>query len=374
MMYVIIAATTVITAFVAAVAFPFFLKWLAEENILVTTVKEGTVKAIMRGKNFERFLMSFEGYHLNDPFAWWYGPSKREWEVLSHDRKDGKWYDNRPWLLKKLGLYWVGWPWVNSVYVYMFEWNETYLDKDGKTRVISRMEATDFIYVADFTYAMVTEDGETKDRITIDVLTLVTVAIRNPYRALFSGVDWMRRVGAAINRYARTFIGERDLQDLIQKQHSTEYSGPLIRLTETLPDDAEEAPEKGLEGRYGVLIRTADFQTLEPTGTEKMKQEYKEAMAKLYIAEQNAKAIKVEGQAKADVIAMVGKKEAASLEKRLVVIDAHESTGPMLAQLDAMQEAAKGPGNTLIWANDPFVAVGAKLLGKSKIPEKGEKS
>ncbi len=372
MVYAIVAV--VILLFVAGIAFPFFLKWLAEENILVTTVKEGTVKGVMRGKSFERFIMSFEGYHLNDPHAPWYDPDTREWEVLPHGREDDRRYDHRRWILKSLGLYWVGWPWVNQVYVYMFEWNETYLDKDGKTRVISRSEATDFMYVADFTYAMVTEAAETKDRIPTDDLTLVTVAIRNPYRALFSGEDWMRRVSAAINRHVRTFIGENDLQFLINMKDptrdSTDFSKPIIELTKKLPDDTE--PGQGLEGRYGVLIRTADLQTVEPAGTAEMKKEYQEAMLKFYVAEQNAKATEVEGQAKANVIEMVGVKEAAALEKRLAVIDAHESTGPMLAQLDAMQETSKGPGNTLIWANDPFIAVGAKLLGKNKTVEKGD--
>ncbi|MBI5793788.1 hypothetical protein HZA87_01735 [Candidatus Uhrbacteria bacterium] len=44
-----------------------FMKWLSKESVLFTTVREGTVKAIMRGKSFERFVMSFASYHLNDP-------------------------------------------------------------------------------------------------------------------------------------------------------------------------------------------------------------------------------------------------------------------------------------------------------------------
>lgn len=370
MFYLIAVAVLAVLIVVAVVFFPFFLKWLAQENILFTTVQEGTVKAIMRGRSFERFIMSFAGYHLNDSMKTWYKPEHAKWEVLYHGKNNGNrfadesddYYDDRPWLLKHLGLYWVGWPWANSVYVYAFEWNETYTDEEGKEQVLPRAEATDFIYVNDFTYAIVTEGAETKDRLPTDEHTLVTVAIRNPYRALFSGEDWMRRITAAINRHVRNFVGDKDFQNLIssKKENWTDFSKPIIELSNKLPDDLDENKKPwGLQGRYGVEIRTADLQTIELSGGAKEK--HQEATTKVYVAKQEAEATKTIGQAKADVVEMMGEKEASALEKRLAVIKEYGDDGMLLAQLDAMRETS-GAGTRVIWANSPFIPKGG---GKS---------
>lgn len=370
---------------------PSFLQWLAKENILFTTVKEGTVKAIMRGDSFDHFIMSFRGYHLNDPRKSWHelwlkdengaevvcnGQKVKlpDWEIVYHGagnkkgfkETDDGFYDGRHPLLKTLGLYWVGWPWAKSVYVYGFEWNETYT-KEGKEEVLPRAEATDFIYAADFTYAIVTTGAETKDLLPTDELTLVTVAIRNPYRALFSGEDWIRRITAAINRYVRNFVGNKGYGELISiakgtgkkalKAWAKEFSQPIIDLSKLLADETEDKlPPKGLKGRYGVEIRTADLQTVELSGSKEEKAKHQEAAAKVYTAKQEAEATILAGEAKANVIKMTGDKEAEALEARLAVIEKHPS-GEMLAQLDAMREAG-GAGARVIWANSPFIPKG----------------
>lgn len=394
MIYVLLAMAIALVSVSAALLVPFFFQWLAEENIFFTTVKEGTVKTVMRGKQFERHIMAFEDYRLNDPSKKnptdWYNPNLPDWEVV-YNKDRTKSYDDRPALLKHLGLHWVGWPWAHSVYVYQFEWNETHTDEKGNERVLRRAEATDFIFVSDFTYAIVTEGAETKDRLPTDELTLVTVAIRNPYRALFSGVDWMRRVTAAVNRSVRQFVGNKLFEELITMDEFQDFSGPIIGLTNSLPDDpaekktsddtkgnssddAEEVSSddvkksdsppapRGLRGRYGVEIRTADLQTVELSGEGDMKRRSEEATTKKYVAEQEAEAIKVAGKAAAEVIIMTGDATAKSLQKRLNVIEGAGPTGELLAQLDAMQEAAKGAGNTVIWANNPLV----------QLPKKGE--
>ncbi len=378
-----LASIVVAVALLACViGLSFFLKWLAQENILVTTVKEGTVKAIMRGDSLDHFIMSFSGYHLNDPKKSWHmscpvlkeldtKSNFCEWDVIYHGDENDARYDDRFWPLKKLGLYWVGWPWAMQVYVYQFEWNETYMDEKGKTRVLPRAEATDHIFVSDFTYAIVTEDAETKDRLPTNELSLVTVAIRNPYRALFSGENWMRRVDAAINRHMRSFVGSKNFQQLISPKKKDagwkELSARIIELTEKLPDDKEGYPPFGLKGRYGAEIRTADLQIIELSGDAKRQDQ--EATTKQYVAVQIAKEITLTGQAKANVIEMIGDKEAIALRKRLAVIKEHGEMGITLAGFDAIQESSKGPGNTIIWAGDPLASL-AKMFTKDKGDEK----
>jgi len=378
------------------IGIPIFFQQLAKENILFTTVKEGTIKAIMRGDSFERFIMSFAGYHLNDPtktetktkklprykteyFDEEAQENKRlpDWEVVYHGKGnkkgfkeiDDETYDDRSWLLRKLGLYWVGWPWVNNnVYVYAFEWNETSTNKEGKEKILPRAEATDFIFVADFTYAILTEEAETKDRLPVTVLTLVTVAIRNPYRALFSGEDWMKRVTAAINRHVRNFVGSKNFLDLIslKEKHWADFSQPIIGLSVRLLDDKDEPPY-GLKGRYGAEIRTADLQTIELSGDAKKKNQ--ESTTKEYEAKQEAQLKLIIGQAEADVIEKKGTREAEALGKRLKVIKEYGETGITLAGYDAIQESSKGPGNTIIWANNPLgplAGIAEKLMNPEK--------
>jgi hypothetical protein len=330
----------------------FALPWLAEEDILFTTVKEGTAKAIMRGRSFDHFIMSFEGFHLNDPRKSWYQSDQPDWEVILHPYEEDSAYDDRSWLLKHLGLYWVGWPWANRVYIYGFEWNETTTDRAGKDAVLPRREATDFIYVADFTYAIVTSGAETKDRLQTDELTLATVAIRNPYRALFSGEDWMRRVTAAINRRVREFVSGKAWDGLLLSKDATDFSRPIIELTEKLPDDVATGAVKGLHGRYGVEIRTADLQTIDLSGESKRLHE--EATTREYAAEQEAKAERTLGQARADVIKMIGDKEAEALQARLAVIKANGNEGIILAGYDSIVETSRNPGSKIIWANNPL--------------------
>ena len=122
---VLIVLAALLVAVIGFIALSFFLKWLAKENILLTTAKEGTAKVIMRGDSFDRLVLSFKKYHLNDPKGRGYRSDRPDWEILYHgpDNENGfskkneqgeneqedKYYDRRPWLLKHLGLYWVGW-------------------------------------------------------------------------------------------------------------------------------------------------------------------------------------------------------------------------------------------------------------------------
>lgn len=373
----VLLVVTVMLVLLAVVVVLFVFPWLAEENILFTKVKEGTVKAIMRGDSFERFIMSFERYHINDPTKPWV-ENKARWEIVYHGKSEEDYlYDDRSPLEKYLGLYWIGWPWRNSVYVYQFEWNETYTEtkvaEKGKEKVLPRAEATDFIYVSDFTYAIVTESAETKDRLPTDELTQVTVAVRNPYRALFSGEDWMRRTTAAVNRQVRNFVGSKGYDELISiikeedaditaisKKWAAEFSIPIIELSLLLSDETNQSPlPRGLRGRYGIEIRTADLQSVELSGVAKP--EHQKAAAKVYSAEQDAKATRLTGQAEADVIEMKGEKEASALRTRLAIIKDHGETGIALAGYDAVQESSKGPGNTIIWGNNPLTPLAGVL-------------
>ena len=319
------------------------------------------MKGVMHGDSLRFFIMSFAGYHLNAPGKPGYKSDEPDWQVLYHGKQntnnftetDDDFYDDRSWWMKRLGLYWVGWPWEAKVYVYPFEWNEAITDKSGNATILIRAEATDHVYAADFTYGIRTEEAKTHspENLPIEALTFLTVAIRNPYRALFSGEDWLWRVTAAVNRHARSFIGAKNYNKLVTPSKdvttaikSVEFSQPIIKLNEKLFDDSteESKPPYGLFGRYGVEIRTADLQWFRLAGSSK--KELDEAATKEYVAGRNAKAITIEARARAT-----------ALKSRLNVIKAAGNEGMLLAQLDAMQESSKGASNTVVWANNPFI-------------------
>ncbi|MBU6214927.1 hypothetical protein KGM48_03795 [Patescibacteria group bacterium] len=355
---------TVAVIFIAAM---FLLPpWLAEECILFTKVEEGTARAIVRGGSLERFVMSFAGHHLNHPGKKWYDPSLPDWEVIPHEKGSDHLYDDRSWLLRHLGLYWVGWPWASKVYIYDFAWNETQAAKgSGKEEIRPRNERSDFVYVNHFTYAIVTDGAETEERLATDELTLVTVAVRNPYRALFVAEDWMRRITAAINREVRNFVGSHSFKELVSsKEEWTELSGRLVGLNDKLPDSPD-----GLRERYGVEIRAADLQSIALAGDSKRLHE--EATAKEYTAEQEAKATTIAADAKAYAVEKVAIAEAAALKNRLGVIAQHAETGITLAGYDAIRESA-GHGNTVIWANNPLAALEKIIKQQPPTPKEKE--
>ncbi|MBA3789426.1 hypothetical protein H0X32_03490 [Patescibacteria group bacterium] len=342
---------------------PFILRELADGDILFTTVQEGTAKAIMRGEDFDHFVMAFKNYHLNDPRKKrLHDPRKPDWEVLP-DTESAEHYDDRHPLVRWLGLHWVGIPNLRTVYTYPFEWKEFSVNSAGDECVKSRKERTNFIYVKDFPYAIQMRSIKTIDPLPVDVTYLLTTWTNNPYRALFKTEDWLKQVTAGSDRRGRDFIGSRTFSMINSELGATSgspgdhpdvtrnFSTPIIQLTGKLPDDGEGV-SSGLAERYGTSIRTADLLDVDLTGAAAA--EHERTTLDRYTSEQEALATQNRGKADAYVILKKGKAEAKSLAARLKVMEAHGETGALLAQLDAMQ--ANGEGKTIIWANNPLIS------------------
>jgi hypothetical protein len=359
-----------------AIATPFFLNWLADGDVLFTKVKEGTAKAVMIGKTFSHFVMSHRGYHLNIPGNPEFDPREPAWEVLENKRgKTPDFYDDRNWLFKKLGIFYVGIPPFRSVLRYKFAWNEEKTGTTGKLSVWVRERLTDFIYTSNFPYLIVIDSAETKDRLPVDGIYQLTVRITNPFKALFDTENWMENVSASANRQARNFIGASNYSELVSEDENREgekgpgdsFSKPVVLLTTELPDETVVPGRKrrktGLAGRNGVTIVSADLQQIDITGPRAA--EILDATVKAYTAEQDAYATKqageasaaadlAKGTANATVIELKGKAEGVSLDARLSILSKFADLGQIVVQADAMK--ADGPGKTIIWANNPFFA------------------
>jgi hypothetical protein len=315
--------------------------------------------------------MAYKGHHLSD-----------QWDVVDHSASSpDDAFDTRHPLLKWLGLYWVGPPWSHSVYYYVFEWNETQTDPStGKQKVRPRKEATDFVYVNDFPYAIVTDRAETSDRLQTDLETDITMQVTNPYRALFETEDWMRRATAKSNGFITPFVGGKSYDEMLafsKQADKNSYTGGLLLLS----DGAG-----GLKALYGFCFKAAELQTFDLSGSEGSAAQ--QAAMKEYIAKQNAKAkvidataaaeakvidadatakaTKTTGFATAEVTERAGVAEANALGSRMFMIASDKETGIALAGFDAMKESAQGDGNTVVFGNplDKLVDAAKVLVGK----------
>lgn len=352
---------------------PFFMNWLADGDVLFTKVREGTAKAIMTGDTFHHFLLSHRGYHLNDP-RWKkvddddrYDNSLPAWEVIKNPNAElPEKYDDRGWLLRKLGLFWVGLPPFRSVYEYNFVWNEEKVDATGKPHLWNRENRTNFIYTSKFPYLVVIDSAENKDNLPLDGKYQLTLQINNPFSALFLTQNWLESVEAYSNRQARNFIGAHTYAELVSetKQDGSgdqRFSTAIVELNETLPGQTDK--KIGTKKQNGVTIISADLQQLEISGdqagtirdaTLKAYTANQEAYATVAAGEAEGKAELARGTAKAKVIELTGTATGLAYKERLSALKDFGDLAPILLQTDAM--SAEGPGRTIVWANNPFIA------------------
>lgn len=354
------------TAITAAVATPFFMKWLAAGNVLFTEVHEGTVKTILRSGSFDHMVMSLKGYRLNDPRGPGYDSSKPAWEVLPVPAGKEKDFDRRGFLTRWLGLFYVGLPPFRTVHSYRFAWSELRQDeKTGEQKVWPRNERTDFIYAVSFPYILILVEAETKDRLPVTVTFQVSLRVVNPYKALFDSENYFQSVaGAAINA-ARNYVGSKEYSELVSEfKHmhddsqdaSALFAKPLRDLNDTCPGES-----KGLHELYGVIIERADPLQIDLAGDQK--DEILRSTVKRYTADQEAYTIKVSGEATADAqlalktaeaegIRRVGTATGEAYTAKLDALAKHAGLAEVLIQAEAM--TSPGEGTRIIWANNPF--------------------
>ncbi len=354
------------------------LKVLASKSILVAEIQEGTGISVMRGQSLDDIYISRRGYHVNHP-KWRdkedprYEHNCPAWEIIPD--KPGVKYDDRPWLLRILGIHWIGF--LRSIYEYTFSWNEMETDPGtGKKKVRPRIrEKTKFAYVVPFSYVQVVDAAETADQLPMDGMYQLLVELTNLEKALHGNVDWLEVTGGYANRAAKNYMGSRTIAQLLSETDEEEnpadpsandsFSAPLIRMTDHLPDEPRSRGRKksqGLRGRYGVAIRAGNFETIAPPGH--IAEEVNAALMRNYVSEQDAKAIRNTGQAEADailakgraentVVSERGKSDAKALLFRLAILRKDRDLGKILLQTDAMR--SPGSGEKIIWANNPFL-------------------
>lgn len=362
----------------------FIFSLWAKSDKFFTEVKEGTGKVIVKGQTFHHIVLSYKGYHLNDPGKTWFDKSKPEWEILPNKR--GKNYNDRPHLFRQFGLFWVGIPGMRSVYKYHFVWNEYRSVAGSKQEVWHRDTMTSIFKANSFTYVMVIDGAKTKDNATVRAEFTVIIRITNPYLALFAADDWRALVESYVDRQGKNFIGtftydelrsetdqnqnmsEEERQLAEEKKEKTKrcerenFSKPVVRLTIELPEETEcdaHATPIGLKGKYGVVIEAANMAEITLSGALALRNEEisttlfladAQALATQKAADADAYSVRTAGDANAYKTTVEGRAEAEATEVMLTTLAKHPELAAIKLATDAL--AQPGDGKTIVIPSD----------------------
>lgn len=310
--------------------------FLAKHNILWTLVNEGTAKAVMKFKKFQRIVMAYKGYNLN-PETW-------EVEEAEKDKK----------FLSRSGLKWVGIPFIYSVYQYEFRWT-SFEQAEEKGKLIQKAivhpgEKIDYILVQDDVYYTFIREAETSGMVPVDVDLLLTIRIMNPYKALFRVQNWLEATQNQLKPVLRSYVSNKTFTELIQRKEGAareieELLVGVLELNEKTREEKTQEEQKEqeeqkkisqyLEQHYGVRIKRVGLAIIDPAG-ERGKA-YQEAASKEWEAQKERE--KINQLADADVERM---------DKVYGKITSYKQPGLAIKMMETIEKASEKQGNWFI--------------------------
>jgi regulator of protease activity HflC (stomatin/prohibitin superfamily) len=370
-------------------------------NLFFTIIKEGTAKTVVRSKRFHKALMAYLGHRLNSPWSIFFQPGEPEWEVLKKKDMPFRFGSLRVWrnvavliigspiflILKSFeyfGIYFVGLiPGLYSVYVrdkwFWIEWEQK---QDGTYELRPREEQTDFVFVNEFTYGFLLKGAEAAGGAPLDVKYAVTLRTTNPRKALHEGGDdWLNRATVLYHSQARQFVGTHEPESLLAMNFSAgtdeekkSFQDTILRINNNLPGITTAPGEGGFKYLRGIEATDARIDSLDPSGTEEEKQEYRAIWLKRYTARESAEAVRIAAKGDADAARTKAQGDAdatrTTADARGYAYDVVTGRGDKamtLAALEAMTETGK-TGKAILWANNPFGQIGTLIesLGKKE--------
>lgn len=293
-----------------------------------TFIREGEGIAIKKGEGYHKSIIAFDGHHLH------YDETLKTNGVTEGREKTEGFIG---FLKEYLGIYWVGfWP-VISIYKYEFRWKEWSSDEDGY-KLKSRTPSTSFFFVKTFRYASFLQAAEAKGNISVDVKFSLFVRIVYPQIALFRAEDWFLQLDDYVLRRARIYVGELEFDEL--RTETGEVSKSKFSDCITKLNLETSANEDGVIQRLGVKIISAQIVEVDISGTEEEKRKNLEATTEKYRKEQEGAGIIALGNARAKAIQAEGR-----------AIKELEDIGAMLRRQQAIEKAGEG-GNIVVFTND----------------------
>ncbi len=286
---------------------------LAKYDMFWTIVPEGRAKAIMVNDEFKKFVMAYHGRKFrgieekkdeegNIDTNW-----VNRWDVVDVNPNEGmmKHFQKLPLIG---GLRWVGiWPFA-KVYKYHFRWTSLEQqsgenDENGNTKGTKLVANTtnepemDYILLQKDLYAISVTDVETSEMLPVTALLQIPAQIVNPYKALFNVQHWLEQSENLIADKSRAFMGGLSFTNLIQRTKPTGEEG-ADKTFDEINDDQLGGVLMLIKNDYGTEIPHVGIRKIDPASDEALK--FKEASGAVYVADQQAKADKREGEGKRD--------------------------------------------------------------------------
>lgn len=205
---------------------------LAPRDIFFTFVEEGTARAVVRGKQFQKALIQWKGYTLDKD---WNVVKGTEFHILGG--------------IRFFGL----WP-LDKIYTYEFEWKG--LQPDGITARPHAPEKLKHIFLKQYIYLSEVKKAEDSQRLPLDIRYVLTIQNQNPYKALFRVHNWLAATFGRIAPEIRNVVGKGDYKTLI---------GNLGGIAEQIKDNiAKQNIVQILLDDYGVEIKDTKILTIDP--------------------------------------------------------------------------------------------------------------
>ena len=371
---------------VGTVGLAFLVYFVAQYKKFFTAPREGTAEFVMEGNRVRRMIFVWKGHHqfgLDDANA----ESKKaesanvtvlpnpiieQYRIVPGEPTYGiRYYLNPLNCMQRWGIYWVGlWPFIKN-YLYDFIWTEERVTDDGKivphTRRAIKKGGTEegqtpFVKVNDTNYFFVANDVKTTDGVPLKFILLVTVRVENPYKALFSGADWLERAGGAINNMTMRCVGVRSYEQVTANEPATlevvDKDGVKDSLTKTLeeflvmlgdgsPDDVQ-GKDVDLLTAYGVRIIAAKIHSFDFADAAAA-EEYRKATTQMYVAKQKGLGEQAEATGKAEAIKTLANAEEYRINKIYQPVAGNDKDARMkIRQLEALEKSGDKGGNTIV--------------------------
>ena len=202
----------ILLIFIGASLVIFLFCWyvLAPRNIFFTFVEEGKAKIVVKGDSFERILVQWEGYTVDN-----------QGNIVSEDEEN-----KEPWHPFG-GLRFFGFPPIYKIYKYNLRW--TGIRQDGTPS--SHEEELDSVLLKDFVYYTLIEKAEDKDMVPLNVDLIITARVVNPYKSIFVAHDWLEMVMNRIKPLFREYIANNPWEELKSKKQRVGGEPVLARLS-----------------------------------------------------------------------------------------------------------------------------------------------
>jgi hypothetical protein len=375
-----VAAMTIIALYVTyGLWLPYLLSQLADRDLFVTRVEEGTGKWIVKNRQAWRFITSKLSTDPNPVFddddSWNLEKvlkDKTNRKLTNAEGEEPGWVH---WLDSRLpgGMRWVGWPFIYKIYSYNFRWEylreaeplSTENSLIGKRKlangkwVASFAKRINYIYLRDSVYYFEligtetkgsTDPNDTSVGIACDIYANATMRVINPYRTVFLVHDWLSSMLELIRPSLRSWIARLTFPEVVRKYEAAEREHDIFLRQPSMPSDAAatgtgiEPPKpigEYIEVTYGVRVKRIAFDDVIPP------ESFAVSVTLRTEAEQNKIRTITNAQAEAQRQEIVAQGEAARIK---IVTKALKAGGDVALALRTLEayEALGAQGNTIV--------------------------